>query len=118
MLLNSLTFHRRDSLTFWTPLQCAKRIESLRGFQSGDTLLWKNPSRGNAMLTRDEQRTRHQLRSQLAVGLWCHLHNLMEDVLAGDVKKAQEFQQFIQYAPQEMREEILEKLEAKNEESR
>lgn len=60
----------------------------------------------------DEQRKRHTHRLMVSVGLECHLINLQNEILAGNVSKVQEFQQMVQYAPPLMREKLLRKLDA------
>lgn len=60
----------------------------------------------------DEQRQRHTHRLMVSVGLECHLINLQNEILAGDVGKLSEFQQMVQYAPTLMRERLLRKQNA------
>lgn len=57
-------------------------------------------------LTRDEQRRRSTNDAMIAVGLECHLRNLVREIHSGEFHKLQEFQQFVQYAPPEMKENI------------
>lgn len=62
------------------------------------------------VLTRAEQRTRATNRSILSIQLWAHLNNLVDEILAGDASRLSEFQQFIQYAPDNLRMELLNRL--------
>lgn len=43
----------------------------------------------------------------VGVGLWAHLQNLKQEILAGDASKLDEFQQMVQYAPERMRLSLL-----------
>lgn len=63
------------------------------------------------MLTREEQRARETRQHMLAFQLWCHLQNLITEIKAGDTTKLCEFQQFVQYAPDKMKIQLLETLE-------
>jgi len=68
------------------------------------------------MKTRDEQRALATVHLMAGVGLWCHLRNLVRDIKAGINVQAnlQEFQQAVQYAPDEMRLELADELEVAN----
>ncbi len=57
-------------------------------------------------LTRDEERARHSHAVNVAIGLECHLRGLVREVQSGNAEKLIDFQQYIQYAPQPMRERI------------
>ncbi len=57
-------------------------------------------------LTREEVRDQHSRRVRLAIGLECHLRNLVREVQQGNADKLVDFQQYIQYTPQPMRERI------------
>lgn len=63
------------------------------------------------ILTREEQRIKQSHNQMLSIQLDCHLHNLISDILKGDANKLPEFQQFIQYAPPEMKLRMIENLE-------
>ena len=65
------------------------------------------------ILTRDEQRSRASQSAQNTVNLWFHLQNLIREIRAGDTGKLSEFQQFVQYAPEGMREQLLDQIDAK-----
>jgi hypothetical protein len=58
-------------------------------------------------LSRKEQRDRHEARSMLSLGLEAHLRNLINDAHNGEQGALVDFQQSIQYAPQEMRDRII-----------
>lgn len=64
--------------------------------------------------TRDQQRRRHVHKLMLSIQLHSHLNNLMREILAGDASQLPEFQQYIQYAPPEMRDSLLRSLHATN----
>lgn len=61
-------------------------------------------------MTRDEERVRHSRSVQVAVGLECKLTGLIRESLAGNKDALVDFQQFIQYAPQPMRERVAVRL--------
>jgi hypothetical protein len=67
----------------------------------------------NDVLTVSEQRQQNSHKLMIAGMLELKLTDLMRDILAGDVAKLVEFQQFIQYAPEPTRERLLAQLEAK-----
>ena len=56
-------------------------------------------------------RNRENARLMVSVGLWANLHNLADEILAGKVEKLPEFQQMIQYAPQSLKTELLNKID-------
>ena len=56
-------------------------------------------------------RRRETHRLMVGVGLVCHLHNLVREILAGDASKLPEFQEFVQYAPMSVKAKILDLLE-------
>jgi|HubBroStandDraft_2_1064218.scaffolds.fasta_scaffold15098_3 hypothetical protein len=58
-----------------------------------------------------EQREHETRMMMLAIGLECHLRNLMAEILAGDVSKISEFQEFIQFAPPSLNAKLNELLE-------
>jgi hypothetical protein len=62
------------------------------------------------MLTREEQRARASRRLMTSVGLHAHLRNLIREIKAGDASKLSEFQQFVQYAPAEMKSQLLNEM--------
>ena len=64
-------------------------------------------------LSRGEQRGRTSARLMVSIGLEAHLRNLATDALAGDQDAVREFQEFVQYAPPEMKARVLEFLEGK-----
>ncbi len=57
-------------------------------------------------LTRDEERVQYSRRVQVAIGLECHLRNLVREIRGGSTEKLIDFQQYIQYAPLPVRERI------------
>jgi hypothetical protein len=57
-------------------------------------------------LSQPEQRRQHSANVMTAVQLEAHLLNLKREILAGDFTKVVEFQQFIQYAPTEMKQRL------------
>lgn len=57
------------------------------------------------------ERQKQQHRAMVSVGLWTHLRNLADDIKAGDASKLSEFQQTVQYAPENMRMELLDYVE-------
>jgi hypothetical protein len=59
----------------------------------------------------EEQRKQHDHKLMASVGLECHLMNLHREIIAGDSTKLPEFQQMVQYAPQEMKSRLLERLQ-------
>ncbi len=60
------------------------------------------------------QQRAHDLRMKMvAIGLEAHLRLLIRDILAGDLTKAQEFQQYLCYASPELKTRLLEDLENK-----
>jgi hypothetical protein len=63
------------------------------------------------MLNRADQRRRQDRSLMLSVQLYAHFHNLVDAILAGDASKLSEFQQYIQYAPPLMREELLRRVD-------
>lgn len=67
------------------------------------------------VLPRAEQRQRNEQRQMASLGLACHLDSLVHDILGGDASLLSEFQQMVQFAPPEMRERLIARLEAKNE---
>ena len=46
----------------------------------------------------------------VAVGLECHLRNLVREIKNGELQKLVEFQQFLRYAPREMVARIAEEV--------
>jgi hypothetical protein len=64
------------------------------------------------MKTRGQQRTEAEQRLMNSVQLHAHLSNLIREIIVEKkTDKLIEFQQFIQYAPPEMRQEMLRKIE-------
>jgi len=63
------------------------------------------------MKTREQQRQQQAHQSMSSFGLYCHLLNLSRDILAGDTAKIPEFQQFIQYAPAGMKDQLRDHLQ-------
>ena len=63
------------------------------------------------IMTRSEQRQQSTNRKMMAVGLYCHLRNLLRNILAGDATLLPEFQQMVQHAPAGTREALLQRLE-------
>ena len=72
--------------------------------------------KGKTMMTRDEQRAKDTNNKMACVGLYCHLLNLMDEILNGRSHKLTDFQEFIQYAPPTLKVQVLQKLAEKQEE--
>lgn len=53
--------------------------------------------------SREQQRARHSFLMAQSLFLECHLRNLIRQIRAGEAAKLVEFQQFVQYAPENMR---------------
>jgi hypothetical protein len=51
----------------------------------------------------------------VSIGLECHLMNLHRDITNGDTTKIVDFQQMIQYAPEEMKERIAKRINLQEE---
>lgn len=64
----------------------------------------------DTLLSRDEQRIKARHKLMLSVGLCAHLQNLIREIKAGNINKLTEFQQFVQYAPTEMKSKLLNDL--------
>jgi hypothetical protein len=53
---------------------------------------------------------REAAKLMVGVGLVAHLHNLVEDILKGDASKLSDFQQYIQFAPNNVKQRLLQKI--------
>ncbi len=62
---------------------------------------------GKAHLARQKE----QVKNMVSVGLWAELHNLADEIIAGNAAKLADFQQMVQYAPDKMRLEVLDYIE-------
>ena len=67
---------------------------------------------------KEQARRKETTRLMVGLGLSAHLNNLMDAILKGDASKLSEFQQVVQYAPAKMREQLLDRLEARNQEKK
>jgi hypothetical protein len=64
-----------------------------------------------ALLTVGEQRRKIASKLMVSIGLQAHLKNLTREILSGNYSKIPEFQEFIRYAPEELRSKLLDDLD-------
>lgn len=67
--------------------------------------------RSGRVRSRSEQRQSSDRSVMLSANLEAHLINLLKEIESGATSKLVEFQQFIQYAPQEMRLRMLDRVD-------
>lgn len=63
------------------------------------------------LTSRELERQRETNRKMTALGLHCHLLNLIREIRAGETDKLVDFQQMLRYAPPEMCLAVLAELE-------
>jgi hypothetical protein len=63
--------------------------------------------KNNAQLARRKE----AVRKMVAVGLYCHVRNLINAIKAGDITKLSEFQEMVQYLPDNAKIDLLAYME-------